>query len=189
MMLSNIPMMLTWLRIIIIPVFIALFYLPASWLTQNHILNWIAATLFVLASITDWLDGFLARRWKQTSDFGAFLDPVADKLIVSAALIILVAIGRTYAIFAIIIVGREITISALREWMAQLGKQNSVAVARIGKLKTATQMIAIILLLTYDIPSRGLNFIWLGNILMFIAVILTIWSMLYYLKTAIAALK
>ncbi len=185
----NIPILLTWLRILMIPVFTALFYLPANWITNNSIINWCAAGIFAAAAITDWFDGYLARRWKQTSDFGAFLDPVADKLMVAVALILLVAIGRTYAIFAMIIIGREITISALREWMAQLGKRNSVAVATIGKFKTTAQMAAILLLLVYDIPQLGINFIWLGNAFMFIAAVLTVWSMFYYLKMAMQEFK
>ena len=185
----NIPILLTWLRILMIPVFTALFYLPANWITNNSIINWCAAGIFAAAAITDWFDGYLARRWKQTSDFGAFLDPVADKLMVAVALILLVAIGRTYAIFAMIIMGREITISALREWMAQLGKRNSVAVATIGKFKTTAQMAAILLLLVYDIPQWGINFIWLGNAFMFIAAVLTVWSMFYYLKMAMQEFK
>ena len=185
----NIPILLTWLRILMIPVFTALFYLPANWITNNSIINWCAAGIFAAAAITDWFDGYLARRWKQTSDFGAFLDPVADKLMVAVALILLVAIGRTYAIFAMIIIGREITISALREWMAQLGKRNSVAVATIGKFKTTAQMAAIMLLLVYDIPQLGINFIWLGNAFMFIAAVLTVWSMFYYLKMAMQEFK
>ncbi len=185
----NIPILLTWLRILMIPVFTALFYLPANWITNNSIINWCAAGIFAAAAITDWFDGYLARRWKQTSDFGAFLDPVADKLMVAVALILLVAIGRTYAIFAMIIIGREITISALREWLAQLGKRNSVAVATIGKFKTTAQMAAIMLLLVYDIPQLGINFIWLGNAFMFIAAVLTVWSMFYYLKMAMQEFK
>ena len=185
----NIPILLTWLRILMIPVFTALIYLPANWITNNSIINWCAAGIFAAAAITDWFDGYLARRWKQTSDFGAFLDPVADKLMVAVALILLVAIGRTYAIFAMIIIGREITISALREWMAQLGKRNSVAVATIGKFKTTAQMAAILLLLVYDIPQWGINFIWLGNAFMFIAAVLTVWSMFYYLKMAMQEFK
>ena len=185
----NIPILLTWLRILMIAVFTALFYLPANWITNNSIINWCAAGIFAAAAITDWFDGYLARRWKQTSDFGAFLDPVADKLMVAVALILLVAIGRTYAIFAMIIIGREITISALREWMAQLGKRNSVAVATIGKFKTTAQMAAILLLLVYDIPQWGINFIWLGNAFMFIAAVLTVWSMFYYLKMAMQEFK
>ena len=178
----NIPILLTWMRVLLIPVFTILFYLPNTWI-QPQTVNWTAAIIFALAAITDWFDGFLARRWKQTSDFGAFLDPVADKLMVAVALLLLVSLGRTYAIFAMIIIGREITISALREWMAQMGKRGSVAVATIGKFKTTAQMIAIFLLLIgtdkYNDP-----FYLIGNILMFIASVLTIWSMCYYLKMA-----
>lgn len=179
----NIPIFLTWMRILLIPVFTALFYLPYNWIDQQSI-NWLAASVFVIAAITDWFDGFLARLWQQTSDFGAFLDPVADKLMVAVALILLVKLDRTLALFAIIIIGREITISALREWMAQMGKRGSVAVATIGKLKTAAQMAAIICLLIGSQNIYGLNLINIGNALMFIASVLTIWSMFYYLKMA-----
>ncbi|MDO4248791.1 MAG: CDP-diacylglycerol--glycerol-3-phosphate 3-phosphatidyltransferase [Neisseria sp.] len=179
----NIPIFLTWMRILLIPVFTALFYLPHSWVSQQSI-NWLAALVFIIAAITDWFDGFLARLWKQTSDFGAFLDPVADKLMVAVALILLVKLDRTLALFAIIIIGREITISALREWMAQMGKRGSVAVATIGKLKTAAQMAAIVCLLAGLDDFHGLDLLVIGNILMFAASVLTIWSMFYYLKMA-----
>lgn len=179
----NIPIYLTWARILLIPIFTALFYLPANWFTPQAI-NIAAAATFAAAGITDWLDGFLARYLKQTSDFGAFLDPVADKLMVAVALILLVKLDRTLAIYAMIIIGREITISALREWMAQMGKRGSVAVAQIGKLKTTAQMAAIMLLLAGMNDYHGLNFIFIGNILMTIAAVLTIWSMFYYLKMA-----
>ncbi|MDO5356300.1 MAG: CDP-diacylglycerol--glycerol-3-phosphate 3-phosphatidyltransferase [Conchiformibius sp.] len=180
---QNIPMFLTWLRILLIPIFTAVLYLPPHWLSGNTA-NWTAAIIFAVAGITDWFDGFLARHLKQTSEFGAFLDPVADKLMVAAALVLLVKLDRTYALFAMVIIGREITISALREWMAQSGKRNSVAVASIGKLKTAAQMAAIFALLVNDSDFYGLNFHLTGNILMFIASVLTIWSMCYYLKMA-----
>lgn len=181
----NFPILLTWLRILIIPIFTLLFYLPTDWVNNQKLINWLAAGFFAAAAITDWFDGYLARRWGQTSNFGAFLDPVADKLMVAVALILLVATGRTYAFFAMIIIGREITISALREWMAQQGKRNSVAVAKIGKFKTAAQMAAIFLLLLSSSPLGDPDILWkLGNILMLIACILTIWSMLYYLKMA-----
>ena len=179
----NIPICLTWARILLIPIFTALFYLPANWLSP-HTVNLTAAAIFAAAGITDWLDGFLARHLKQTSDFGAFLDPVADKLMVAVALILLVKLDRTLALYAMIIIGREITISALREWMAQMGKRNSVAVAYIGKLKTAAQMAAIFALLLYEIPAWHLPLLTIGNALMFIASVLTIWSMCYYLKMA-----
>ena len=179
----NVPIGLTWMRIMLIPVFTALFYLPQNWLSPLHI-NIVAASIFAIAGITDWLDGFLARYLKQTSDFGAFLDPVADKLMVAVALILLVKLDRTFAIYAMIIIGREITISALREWMAQMGKRGSVAVAYIGKLKTAAQMAAIFLLLLNFDNFYGIKFQVIGNLLMCIASILTIWSMFYYLKMA-----
>lgn len=184
----NLPICLTWARILLIPIFTALFYLPANWLSP-HTINLTAAAIFAAAGITDWLDGFLARHLKQTSDFGAFLDPVADKLMVAVALILLVKLDRTLALYAMIIIGREITISALREWMAQLGKRNSVAVATVGKFKTAAQMAAITLLLLQSWPSLGLDFIWLGNALMFAACVLTLWSMFYYLKMAAKEFK
>ena len=179
----NIPILLTWLRILLIPVFTALFYLPQGWLDAQTV-NYLAALIFAAAGITDWLDGFLARHLKQTSDFGAFLDPVADKLMVAVALILLVKLDRTLALYAMIIIGREITISALREWMAQMGKRNSVAVAYIGKLKTAAQMAAIFALLLHEIPAWGVQLSFVGNALMLIASVLTIWSMCYYLKMA-----
>ena len=179
----NIPILLTWLRILLIPVFTALFYLPQGWFDAQTV-NYLAALIFAAAGITDWLDGFLARHWHQTSDFGAFLDPVADKLMVAVALILLVKLDRTAAVYAMVIIGREITISALREWMAQLGRRSSVAVAHIGKFKTAAQMAAIFALLIYQNDFLGLNLPQIGNILMFIASVLTIWSMFYYLKMA-----
>ena len=184
----NIPILLTWMRALLIPVFTLLFYLPSNWM-QPQTANWAAAFVFSAAAVTDWFDGYLARRWKQTSDFGAFLDPVADKLMVAVALILLVSLNRTHPVFAMIIIGREITISALREWMAQLGKRNSVAVATVGKLKTAAQMAAITLLLLQSWPALGLDFIWLGNALMFAACVLTLWSMFYYLKMAAKEFK
>lgn len=179
----NIPIFLTWMRVLLIPVFTVLFYLPEHWISPQTV-NWSAATIFALAAVTDWFDGFLARLWKQTSDFGAFLDPVADKLMVAVALLLLVSLNRTYAIFAMVIIGREITISALREWMAKMGKHNSVAVATIGKFKTTAQMLAILLLLIGLENFHGFDLIMIGNILMFIASVLTIWSMFYYLKMA-----
>lgn len=186
----NFPILLTWLRILFIPIFTLLFYLPTNWVSNQQIINWLAAFFFAAAAVTDWFDGYLARRWGQTSNFGAFLDPVADKLMVAVALILLVATGRTYAIFAMIIIGREITISALREWMAQQGKRNNVAVAQIGKFKTAAQMAAIFLLLLSSATiTNPNNLSQLGNLLMLIACVLTIWSMLYYLKMAAKEFK
>ncbi|WP_118793212.1 CDP-diacylglycerol--glycerol-3-phosphate 3-phosphatidyltransferase [Neisseria bergeri] len=179
----NIPIFLTWLRVLLIPVLIVLFYLPFSWFSEEAV-NVAAAVIFAVAALTDWFDGFLARLWKQTSDFGAFLDPVADKLMVAVSLLLLVKLDRTYVLFAMIIIGREITISALREWMAQMGKRSSVAVATIGKFKTAAQMLAIFFLLLNFPDFYGFNLVVIGNILMFIASLLTVWSMLYYLKMA-----
>jgi CDP-diacylglycerol--glycerol-3-phosphate 3-phosphatidyltransferase/cardiolipin synthase len=143
----------------------------------------VATAIFMAAAFTDWLDGYLARRLNQTSAFGAFLDPVADKLMVAAALVVLVQLGRADAIVATIIIGREITISALREWMAQIGSSRSVAVSMLGKVKTATQMAAIPLLL-YQAPVLGFDSKELGSWLLWIAALLTLWSMGYYLRMA-----
>ncbi len=176
--------MLTWMRVLMIPVFTVLFYPPIKYWLDPQTVNLSAAVIFAAAAVTDWFDGYLARRWEQTSDFGAFLDPVADKLMVAVALILLVKLDRTTALYAMIIIGREITISALREWMAQMGKRNSVAVATIGKLKTSAQMAAILLLLIGMQDFYGLDLILIGNVLMFIASVLTVWSMFYYLKMA-----
>ncbi|HRD90326.1 MAG TPA: CDP-diacylglycerol--glycerol-3-phosphate 3-phosphatidyltransferase [Accumulibacter sp.] len=178
----NIPILLTWLRIILIPLLIAVYYLPESWLRVGE--RDLAATLiFVVAAATDWLDGYLARRWQQTSAFGAFLDPVADKLMVAATLIVLVQLGRLDAILAAIIIGREITISALREWMARIGAHRSVAVSMIGKIKTTAQMIAIPLLLYFQ-PLLGVSAFELGTWLIYVAAVLTLWSMGYYMRMA-----
>ncbi|MDN0083568.1 CDP-diacylglycerol--glycerol-3-phosphate 3-phosphatidyltransferase [Crenobacter sp. SG2305] len=179
----NLPILLTWLRVILIPVFIGVFYLPDGWLSPVA-QNITGALIFAVAGITDWLDGFLARRLGQTSAFGAFLDPVADKLIVACALILLVDQGRTYAWLSMIIIGREIAISALREWMAEMGRRSSVAVATLGKLKTTAQMGAIMLLLWKQPIIPGVSTLFLGNVLMVIAAILTLWSMVYYLRMA-----
>ncbi len=181
----NIPILLTWMRVLLIPVFTILFYPPVKYWFDPQALNWAAAIVFAVAAVTDWFDGFLARKWQQTSDFGAFLDPVADKLMVAVALILLVKLDRTTALYSMIIIGREITISALREWMAQMGRRNSVAVATIGKFKTAAQMIAILLLLVGLRDFYGVDLIFWGNVLMFIASVLTVWSMFYYLKMAL----
>ena len=181
-MIFNIPNTLTWARIALIPIFVGVFYLPDGMLSVQH-QNLIATALFAAAAITDWFDGYLARALGQTSAFGAFLDPVADKLMVAAALILLVQLSRVDAIIAVIIIGREITISALREWMARVGKSASVAVAYVGKLKTAAQMAAIPLLL-YDAPVLSVDLRLLGSVLIYIASALTLWSMGYYLKQA-----
>ncbi|BCL75348.1 CDP-diacylglycerol--glycerol-3-phosphate 3-phosphatidyltransferase [Jeongeupia sp. HS-3] len=179
----NLPILLTWLRVALIPVFVGLFYLPDV-LVSLPMKNMIGASIFAFAALTDWFDGYLARRWNQTSSFGAFLDPVADKLMVAAALILLVEIGRAPAWLAVIIIGREITISALREWMAQLGKTKSVAVAYIGKLKTAAQMLAVLFLLWYGPLLPGVSTELIGILALYIAGVLTIVSMFYYLRVA-----
>ncbi|AHB04585.1 MULTISPECIES: CDP-diacylglycerol--glycerol-3-phosphate 3-phosphatidyltransferase [Pandoraea] len=182
----NVPIFLTWLRIVLIPLVVGVYYLPTTWLSSVE-MNWVACAIFVLAALTDWFDGFLARRWNQTSAFGAFLDPVADKLMVAAALLMLLQMGRINALVALIIIGREITISALREWMAQIGASRSVAVHQLGKIKTAAQMVAIPLLLFNGVLAwGGLRFdtrFW-GTWLIYVAAVLTLWSMLYYLRRA-----
>lgn len=183
----NIPNLLTWLRILLIPVFVSFFYLSSDTLSP-HLKNVISTGVFVLAAGTDWLDGYMARKLDQFSAFGAFLDPVADKLMVAAALIVLVKLGRADAIIAFIIIGREITISALREWMAQLGESRSVAVSLLGKLKTTFQMLAVILLLYHD-NLFGIDCQLLGSLLLYLAALLTLWSMGYYLMLASPRLK
>jgi cardiolipin synthase len=181
----NIPNLITLSRIILIPLLIGIFYLPDDWLTGES-KNITATAIFIFAGITDWLDGYLARRLNQMSAFGAFLDPVADKLIVVAALVVLLHLEppRVHAFVALIIIGREIAISALREWMAKVGQAKSVAVAFVGKLKTVAQMIAIPLLLFRD-RLLGLDCLFLGTILINVAAVLTVVSMLYYLRKAL----
>ena len=184
----NAPTSVTWIRILLIPMFVGVYYFPEnvlSWPAKN----WIGAALFSLAAITDWFDGFLARKLGQTSAFGAFLDPVADKLMVAAALIVLVNLDRVHPVAAIIIIGREITISALREWMAQLGQAKSIAVAFIGKLKTTMQMIAIIVLLLYEPLVPGISTPLVGTFCIWAAAVLTLWSMVYYWRKAAPFLK
>jgi CDP-diacylglycerol--glycerol-3-phosphate 3-phosphatidyltransferase len=186
-MIFNIPNNLTLLRIALIPCLILVFYLPDQTLSLYQ-KNLTATLIFLFAAITDWLDGYFARRLNQTSDFGAFIDPVADKLIVIAALILLVELGRVESIVAFIIIAREFTISSLREWMAMLGKSGSIAVAFIGKLKTTLQMIAILFLLYYE-NILFFPIALIGKILIYIAALLTIISMIYYLKIAFKILK
>ncbi len=182
----NFPILLTWLRIVLIPLVVGVFYVPDSMMSAEY-RNAAAATVFVLASLTDWFDGYLARKWNQTSAFGAFLDPVADKLMVTAALLVLLQLARLDAAIALVIVGREIAISALREWMAQIGASKSVAVNQLGKFKTACQMVAIPMLLYYGPVRLGpVVFdarVW-GLWLIYLAAVLTIWSMFYYMKLA-----
>jgi len=180
----NVPNLLTWLRILTIPLVIGVFYVPGVWLSSWH-QNLIATSLFIAAAITDWLDGYLARRLNQMSAFGAFLDPVADKLMIAAALIVLVWLQRVDAIIAVVIIGREIAVSALREWMAKIGQSKSVAVNFLGKIKTISQMIAVPLLLYHErigvlSPQR------VGTWLIYLAAILTLVSMFYYLKITLA---
>ncbi len=183
----NLPNLLTWLRIILIPLFVGIFYFEKSWVSATD-QNLVATVIFVAAAVTDWLDGWIARKFNQMSAFGAFLDPVADKLMVAAALIILVQLGRVDAIIALIIIGREIAISALREWMAQLGDSKSIAVSFLGKLKTATQMVAIPMLLYHD-TLGPLNPQAVGTWLIYIAAVLTLISMGYYLKAALPTIE
>jgi CDP-diacylglycerol--glycerol-3-phosphate 3-phosphatidyltransferase len=183
-MFCTLPTILTWARIVAIPFIVGVFYLRIDAQTANTI----ATALFVLSAFTDWLDGFLARRLKQTSSFGAFLDPVADKFLVCASLLVLVQLHRVDLFVALIIVGREIAISALREWMARIGASKSVAVHMVGKLKTAAQMVAIALLL-YDAPLGVFNTHLWGVWLIWIAAIMTIWSMAYYLRRALPEIR
>ncbi|HET7729070.1 MAG TPA: CDP-diacylglycerol--glycerol-3-phosphate 3-phosphatidyltransferase [Usitatibacter sp.] len=179
----NFPLFLTWLRIVAIPLFVAVLYVPEDWIGERA-RNVTSMWIFIGAAVTDWLDGYLARRWNQTTSFGAFLDPVADKLMVAAALIVLTEFGRIYAIVALIIIGREITISALREWMAQIGQSKSVAVNMAGKVKTVAQLVAIPFLL-YDAPLFGLFHTRpVGHVMISGAAIITLWSMVVYLKAA-----
>jgi cardiolipin synthase len=180
----NVPNLLTWLRILLIPVFLVVFYFPDTWLSGPQ-KNLTATILFAVAAITDWLDGYLARTLNQTSAFGAFLDPVADKLMVAAALILLVWLARVGAPIAVIIIGREIAISALREWMAKIGKSRSIAVNFLGKVKTASQMVAILLLLYHSMLFGIVDTQKLGTLLIYMAAVLTLWSMIYYLKMAL----
>lgn len=181
----TLPTLLTWARIVAIPLIVGIYYLPLDMASRNLM----ATVLFVVVALTDWLDGWLARKLNQTSSFGAFLDPVADKFLVCAALLILLQLDRVNALVALIIIGREIAISALREWMAQIGASRSVAVHMIGKLKTTAQMVAIPFLL-YDgtlfgvIPTR----LW-GTLAIIVASVLTIWSMVYYLQKALPEIR
>jgi len=183
----NTPNLVTLSRIVLIPLIIGIYYVPYEWLSPQG-KNTAATIVFILAAATDWLDGYLARRLNQMSAFGEFLDPVADKLIVAGALIVLVYLQRVDMLVALIIIGREIAISALREWMAKVGQAKSVAVAFIGKLKTVSQMIAIPLLL-YEDQLLLVDCQWLGTVLINVAAILTVASMLYYLRQALPHAK
>lgn len=182
----NIPIVLTWARVIAIPLLVAIYYAPFdNYAMMRDIL---ATVLFVVAAVTDWFDGYLARKWNQTSSFGAFLDPVADKLLVAACLIVLVHDQRVHGLIALIIIGREITISALREWMASIGARTAVAVNQLGKWKTAVQMVALPMLL-FNGVLFGINTRWVGTWLIYIAAALTVISMVVYLKAAYPTLR
>ena len=184
-MFLTVPTLLTWARIVAIPLIVGVFYLPVEEQTRNLV----ATVLFVVTALTDWLDGYLARRLDQASSFGAFLDPVADKFLVCASLLVLVHLGRVHTLIALVIIGREIAISSLREWMAQIGASKSVAVHMVGKLKTTVQMVAIPFLL-YDGLLFGMidTHAW-GTWLMWAAAVLTVWSMAYYLRKAIPEIR
>jgi len=184
----TIPTIMTWARIVAIPFIVGVFYLPDGMLSAAE-KNLLATTMFVVFALTDWLDGYLARKLNQSSSFGAFLDPVADKFLVCACVLVLVHLQRTDVFVALIIIGREIAISALREWMAQIGASKSVAVHMLGKVKTVVQMVAIPFLL-----FNGLLFgivdthLW-GMALIWVAAVLTVWSMVYYLQKALPEIR
>lgn len=180
-MLNSLPNLLSLLRILIIPVLIVVFYLPYDWARP------LTAIIFGIAGLTDWLDGYLARRMGLQSRMGAFLDPVADKLLVAAVLVLLTGAANSIwmTLPALIIISREITISALREWMAEVGQRGKVAVSYLGKVKTTTQIIALLLLL-FEWPLFGLPIYELGMIMLYIAAILTLWSMIDYLRAALS---
>jgi cardiolipin synthase (CMP-forming) len=184
-MFFTIPTLMTWTRIVAIPLIVGVFYLPLAEPTRNLI----ATVMFVLFAATDWLDGYLARRLNQVSSFGAFLDPVADKFLVCASLLVLVHLNRADVFVALIIIGREIAISALREWMAQIGASKSVAVHMVGKIKTVVQMVAIPFLL-YDGNLFGLidTGVW-GTWLIWVSAVFTVWSMVYYLRKALPEIR
>jgi len=184
-MFLTIPTLLTWARIVAIPLIVGVYYLPLDAATRNLV----ATVMFVFFALTDWLDGWLARKLNQTSAFGAFLDPVADKFLICAALVILLQLDRVNALVALVIIGREIAISALREWMAQIGASRSVAVHMLGKLKTTSQMVAIPFLL-FDGALFGVfdTRLW-GTVMIYISALLTVWSMAYYLRKAIPEIR
>ena len=183
-MFFTIPTLMTWTRIVAIPLIVGVFYAPLDPATRNLI----ATVMFIVFAATDWLDGYLARKLNQTSSFGAFLDPVADKFLVCASLLVLVHLQRADVFVALIIIGREIAISALREWMAQIGASKSVAVHMIGKLKTTAQMVAIPFLL-YDGRVFGIDTGLWGMVLIWVAAVLTVWSMVYYLRKALPEIR
>ena len=185
-MFFTIPTLMTWTRIVAIPLIVGVYYLQSLTVeTQNGV----ATVMFVLFAITDWLDGFLARKLNQTSAFGAFLDPVADKFLVCAALLILVHMNRVHVLVALIIIGREIAISSLREWMAQIGASKSVAVHMVGKLKTTVQMVAIPFLLYDGVLFGVIDTRVRGAVLIVVAAVLTVWSMVYYMQKALPEIR
>jgi CDP-diacylglycerol--glycerol-3-phosphate 3-phosphatidyltransferase len=187
-MFLTIPTIMTWTRIFAIPLIVGVFYLPETMASQGE-KNLIATVMFVVFAATDWLDGYLARKLNQTSSFGAFLDPVADKFLVCACVLVLVHLQRADVFVALIIIGREIAISALREWMAQIGASKSVAVHMIGKLKTVAQMVAIPFLLFDGLLLGVINTHLWGVWLIWAAAVLTIWSMVYYLQKALPEIR
>ena len=184
-MFFNLPTLLTWARIVSIPLIVGVFYIQLEPRAQNLL----ATVLFVVVALTDWADGYLARRLKMTSSFGAFLDPVADKFLVCAALLVLVQLNRLHALVALVIIGREIAISALREWMAQIGASRSVAVHMVGKTKTVVQMVAIPFLLYHDTLFGIIDTQVWGTWLIYASAVLTIWSMVYYLQKALPEIR
>ncbi len=188
-MFLTVPTLLTWARIVAIPLILGVFYVPDQWALSMQQRNLIATVLFVVFALTDWLDGYLARKLNQTSAFGAFLDPVADKFLICASMLVLVHLNRADVFVALIIIGREIAISALREWMAQIGATRSVAVHMLGKVKTAVQMTAIPFLL-FDGVLLGLVHTGpIGQVLIWASAVLTVWSMVYYLKRALPEIR
>jgi len=182
----NFPLFLTWCRIVAIPLFVAVLYVPESWISERTA-NITSMWIFIVAAVTDWADGYLARKWNQTTSFGAFLDPVADKLMVAAALIVLTEKGLVDPFATLIIIGREITISALREWMAQIGQSKSVAVNILGKVKTVSQLVAIPFLLFNGVLFGLIHTGPVGRLLIWVAAIITLWSMVVYLRAAVEA--
>ena len=187
-MFLTIPTIMTWARIVAIPFIVAVFYLPDTMLSGSE-KNLAATVMFVLFALTDWLDGYLARKLNQASSFGAFLDPVADKFLVCACVLVLVHLQRTDVFVALIIIGREIAISALREWMAQIGASKSVAVHMIGKVKTTVQMVAIPFLLFDGVLFGLIDTHVYGVALIWGAAVLTVWSMVYYLQKALPEIR
>ena len=185
-MFFTIPTIMTWTRIVAIPLIVAVYYIPGLTDAARNVL---ATVMFVVFAITDWLDGFLARKLNQTSAFGAFLDPVADKFLVCASLLILVHMNRVHVLVALIIIGREIAISSLREWMAQIGAGKSVAVHMVGKLKTTVQMVAIPFLLFDGMLFDAIDTRTWGAVLIWAAAVLTVWSMVYYMQKALPEIR